>query len=580
MKSDYDLIKKIYGERMAKACRALFPTFLDTPGVLSDFLLSRFEPNPSLYDDLMKDNVYTFKSFVFKNLNMDYEKSISNKSVRELLSEAGYDLFECHNEREIQSFRRFYSEGEELCTFKGNRLSTDYVFFAIKKNVDDIRRSDYPNPQRQDEYGTSVISIQFSKGDLNDVSIKNRYNHSVLNPDATFNNNLENIIPGLTDAFEREYGFNVRLMVDSALNLSDYVVAADGRYYKFNYEINECYYCPNNIIIDSNLEVHRLATDHETLIDYFIFDNHNKNIRLFDNTIEDSFADLKYDRMDISKSSNQGCMIYRLHCLDNKNIVFEVDKANRMLGIGGSGFDSLGDDFLVNNKFIKVVEFPGVKKIGNAFMNDNDSLSMLNLIDLEEVGHDFLGLNTSLKTAYLPNLKKTGQYFLANDLELRSLYLPKLEKTDVSFIERSGIEEVNLPNLRELPECGLSYCKRLKNVFLPKVEVLGDYALYDGGSIEHIILSNVVEIGKGVMTNNNSLVKLSLPSVIKIGDKFCSHNNSLEELDMPYVRKIGKEFLSDNNSLRVVNAPLLKHKELNDMFNYEITEENQHKRAA
>ena len=40
-----------------------------------------------------------------------------------------------------------------------------------------------------------MISIQFTKDDAHTLSIKNRYNHSVNDPDATFSNNLDNIIP-------------------------------------------------------------------------------------------------------------------------------------------------------------------------------------------------------------------------------------------------------------------------------------------------------------------------------------------------------------------------------------------------
>ena len=74
------------------------------------------------------------------------------------------------------------------------KLNTDYVFFAIKDNCDMLRRENFKNPDRQDEYGVSVISIQFSRGSINHLSIKNRYNHTVDNPDCTFNNNLDNII--------------------------------------------------------------------------------------------------------------------------------------------------------------------------------------------------------------------------------------------------------------------------------------------------------------------------------------------------------------------------------------------------
>ena len=63
----------------------------------------------------------------------------------------------------------------------------------------------------------------------------------------------------------------------------------NGKYYKFNYEINNIYYCDNNIIID-NFEVKKL-TDNYILADYFIFDKHNKTVKLYDKKIEDSFVD-------------------------------------------------------------------------------------------------------------------------------------------------------------------------------------------------------------------------------------------------------------------------------------------------
>ena len=85
-----------------------------------------------------------------------------------------------------------------LCSFAIKRLQTHHVFFAVKDNALNLKRSDFINPLREDEYSTSVISIQFTKGFNNRISIKSRYNHSVDNPDATFYNNLENIVPGLT----------------------------------------------------------------------------------------------------------------------------------------------------------------------------------------------------------------------------------------------------------------------------------------------------------------------------------------------------------------------------------------------
>ena len=123
------------------------------------------------------------------------------------MRQAGYTLYECKSEEDIQKFRKYYTDKEMLCTFtSGNRLRNNYVYFAVKDGADKLKRSDFQNPERQDAYGTSVLSIQFTRDASHTLSIKNRYNHTVDNPDATFSNNLDNIIPGLTNSFAKFYG--------------------------------------------------------------------------------------------------------------------------------------------------------------------------------------------------------------------------------------------------------------------------------------------------------------------------------------------------------------------------------------
>ena len=73
--------------------------------------------------------------------------------------------------------------------------------FCSKENAGEIKREDFESPKREDEYGTSVMSIQFSKQGRCTVSIKNRYNHTVNNPDATYGNNLDRIVFGLKQSF-------------------------------------------------------------------------------------------------------------------------------------------------------------------------------------------------------------------------------------------------------------------------------------------------------------------------------------------------------------------------------------------
>ena len=224
-----------------------------------------------------------FKNFIYSFVETEDVDLPVTKTPRELLAEAGYDLYECKTEADVQSFQKYYAPGEELCTFNGGRLNRCHVFFAVKKNVDQIKRKDFKHPKRQDDYGTSVISIQFTRGSSNTVSIKNRYNHTVDNPDATFSNNLDNIILGLTDSFENTYGFNLSHN-RSGFEIPGYVRV--DKFYKYNYELDNIYYCTDNLIID-NFELVRDFQQMERyiLFDYFIIDLKEKTIKPYKDKI-------------------------------------------------------------------------------------------------------------------------------------------------------------------------------------------------------------------------------------------------------------------------------------------------------
>ena len=163
MKSDLEIIKKKYGEEMSHLCRKLFPTILENEGELVKILLSNFNPTKFLYEDLVEENqACAFKDYIYKIKYSENEYKELDISPEELLKKAAYKLYECKSEEDIQKFTRYYEEDEKLCTFNGGRLKTDYVFFAVRQDALDLCRRDFEDPERQDDYGTSVISIQFS----------------------------------------------------------------------------------------------------------------------------------------------------------------------------------------------------------------------------------------------------------------------------------------------------------------------------------------------------------------------------------------------------------------------------------
>ena len=51
--ADLKTIKRYYGEKIMHLCRDLFPSLLETPGVLSNLMLEHFQPSKFLYDDLV-----------------------------------------------------------------------------------------------------------------------------------------------------------------------------------------------------------------------------------------------------------------------------------------------------------------------------------------------------------------------------------------------------------------------------------------------------------------------------------------------------------------------------------------------
>ena len=179
-----------------------------------------------------------------------------------------------------------------MCTFLDPvaRLENKYVFFAVKKNVLDIKREDFLIPDRQDEYGTSVISIQFTRDKSNHLSIKNRYNELVNNPDSTFNNNLDNIVPGLTMSFYKTYDIKEVYFENSEFQMENYI-SVNEEYFKYNYKLNDIYYCANNVIVD-NGNVIRYDLEKYIIMDYFIIDLVNKKVDVYDSKLRDSFSEV------------------------------------------------------------------------------------------------------------------------------------------------------------------------------------------------------------------------------------------------------------------------------------------------
>jgi len=560
MSEDLKIIKNKYGEKMMHLCRELFPTILEQPSVLSKILLEHFEPTRFLYEDIVNEKIEDeFKNYIYQIFDSNFKEEKQNEEIRtpsELLNDAGYILYECKTEEDIQNFKKYYAKGEELCTFKVDRLKRCYVFFAVKKDADEIRREDFLNPKRQDRYGTSVISIQFTKDHSHILSIKNRYNHTVPNPDATFSNNLDNIIEGLTESFERIYGLHQKYV--NEFEIPGYVLANDGKYYKYNYEIDNIYYCPNNIIID-NFEPKRYPQEKYIVMDYFILDLKTGKIQLYDNKIKDSFIDglQDFEKIEVHKENQVKKIIFKSEGI--KVAVIVLDSGNNIIGYENLKLTQTEEKFLCKNRYLSKLNLPKLKTICDYFLPDNIALQELKLPEVVHIGDSFLSINSKLKNIELPNLVSVGCSFLRSNEELEILELPKLEQADNYFmILNEKLKDIQLPKLTQVGDSFLMRNIKLKELNLPNLISIGNGCLINNIGITNLKLPKVKTIGSDFLNNNEAVKELNLPELERVGSGFLTQNTSIVCLDLPQVELIGHSFLEHNEGLRKLNLPNLK----------------------
>ncbi len=477
MTEELKMIKKLYGESMAHLCRKLFPTILETEGLLLNTLKKHFNESKELCADIKKQNKEReFQYFIYNVVGMKNILILSTtKSPKELFSEAGYYLYECKSEKNIQKFKKYYARGEELCTFNGNRLNLCHIFFAVKKDVKNIKRKNFLDPKRQDLYGTSVISIQFTKGKKNVLSIKNRYNDAVSNPDATFDNDLDLIIPGLTESFSKKYNFNILSnseLNDSSdlyFNLENYILASDGKYYyriTYRYNNGYIYYGPDNIIIDNQV-VKKYDTSRYLVFDEFILDMQEKKIESYIDS-EKEFINSLSDIKEIKIIKKDDIKEISINFIDEskKEVIIKIDKLNNMISLNNPNLIEIGNSFLVHNR-LKEFTAENLMKIGSNFMKYNDSMLKLYFPNLLEIKNSFMHSNNSLITFYAPKLTEIGDNFLSWNEMLKYFHAAKLIKIgDNCLYLNKTLKEFYTPNLIEVGIGLLEHNKYFRN-FMP-----------------------------------------------------------------------------------------------------------------
>lgn len=557
LNKDLKYIKKKYGEKMMHYCRECFPTILNVPGKLVEILNTHFYcVKDSLYNDIKENHKESeFNDFVYSNAGLKNEYDIRDvsKTPKELLDDAGYDLFECKTVEEVNSFKKYFILGEQLCTFldPASRLENKYVFFAVKKNILDIKREDFLIPDRQDEYGTSVISIQFTRDKNNHLSIKNRYNEVVNNPDSTFDNNLDNIIPGLTMSFYKAYGIREIYDENSEFQMENYI-SVNEEYFKFNYKLNDIYYCTNNIIA-LNGKVIKYDPEKYIIMDYFIIDLVNKKVDLFDNKLRDSFSEVigKIKKIEIVRGEKDK----KVYITNEEDNIFELTLSfdNKLIGIKNNMIDKLPNRFLISGQYLKNMEFSNVREIGNDVLYANTDLEYFNLSKAEVIGNYFLANNIKLTNIDLNKTIMIGDDFLKRNIIVESINFDSLQRVGNSFMfSNKGLSSIVIPNLSYTGKCFFKLNDKVLFASFPSLQETGDFFMNDAKNLRMFEADNLRVTGDMFLMANKELDYISLPNLIKTGKLFLAANQIIMSVNLPNLSYLPKYFLRNAGGLESI----------------------------
>lgn len=492
---DLKYLKMHYGEEFAHLCRSLFPTILKHEGKLASIIESKFAHSKFLAKDL-RGMEKEFKDFIYEIYEKDYKKAIfklkNKKTPEELMDEAGYILYpECKTEEDIQNFRKYwYREdgkhieykggnpqrisGDELCTFDGGRLDTCRVWFAIKKDIDKIKREDY-KVQKENEYDLSALSIQFDKFGIPNLSIKGRYNHSVPCPDSTLDNNLDNIIPGLSEAF----GI-IKNVPQVKFKPNKYIVAEDGKFYRFFGHNFSTYFCENGYVINNGKVTHFNPDRYILTSNGYLFDTKYKQLNLiylfeinnygeydliFD---DDSFVKTykKITKIDFVKTE-KGDRNIVISQKGNYPVIIGLNNENAITSIIDPNIVVLPENYLNKSEDLETIKMDNLKLMNDGCFEFAPNVKNLKFPNLQQINSACFRWAKNLKTFEANNLKRIDNNSFVWLDQLKKFDAPNLKRIgDNCFFSISDRTIFNTPNLKKLGfGCFVGYINRPKQNF-------------------------------------------------------------------------------------------------------------------
>lgn len=495
-KTMFDIIKKQNGERFAKAIRNYDNGIFDIPNLDTIVKHAGREAEPIM-------------AYLISLKNIEINEMAVHMDPIKLLDRAGYNAYVVHNLAEQNAIEKYFARGEELCTFHDpHRFEKYYIINAVRKDVDNIRRADFKNPKREDEYGTSVISIQVLKtGGF--ISIKNRYNHTVENPDNTLNSNPDNIIPGLADAIKHH--FNVDFAshhVDLPINYT----TMNNQILKYNLEVENTYIGPDFYARDGR--VFDINKDYEIILDTIVFNTKTKEFKSI------AHADGDWQMISALSTAING----------QKVKIQNADNDTKILIAGDTPIVTF------QNGQILSLNLPNVREIGNYFALDCQKLTSVSMPDLETMGTNCFQFNT-LEHVNMPKLREIGE---------------------MSFYKCRNLQEINLPQVQKMGSFCFTGVYQLKNVNMPQLRYVGDHMFHTAPALTVLDLPNLQRMGQNCVMNAQ-LKTVNLPQLQSVDNNCFVNGCAVTELDLPNLQHMGNVVFYDAPQLRSVNAPKLQN---------------------
>ena len=649
-------IKKKFGDEMWRLCQELKLTGLtaqinyfndlNKEHELYDLLDASFAPSKTLIEILCSDkNKKLFEEFVYtrageKGFKLSEEKQEAESSEKigtkeyteediiKMFDEAGYVLFpECKTEADVQFFRQYYDRlgrgntpeykegetpeqyvGDELCTFNGGRLKDRRIWFAMKKEVYENKFAipRQPVPLRDDIYGTSVISIQWTKGKSSSLSIMNRYNHNITdsNPDRTLDNDLEKIHSGLTAAFRSVFGIKV-IYDQKDLNLPEFIQDETGKYHIEIDEHNGVRFCADNSIIYPDGSCKSLDKNDFIVIDGYVI---YKQKRLIIESFTEKDDIKKGDKQQLKKvtdtqNKETGERIVTLEYPNGDIINLTLNKRNQVIKLASPNMIVMQDRFFCFSKNIQEIDFPELEKMGNKcfeWTRIRGKLSLLKLKimgdecfghceceeveaqKLERIGKDAFDFVNNVKKLIMPNLIQMGQSCFSSTVNLKKIYMPKLKiMEDFCFGGCEEVVDVNFQSLEEMGNGCFCIITALKQLILPKLKFMGNECFEEVKSLEHIELPSLQTMGTAcfyaIYNRWHSLKYIDLSSLQKMGDACFCCCRSITHLNLPSLLEISDSCFYKSPLVSVYAPNLMKGNpndkvfELAKSYNYSET---------